>query len=362
MKGTYKPLILVINPGSTSTKVAIFEEDSILFEKSCNHSAEDLGQFKHILEQQEFRYQAVLEFLEETKVPINRIKAVIGRGGMLKPISGGTYLVNGAMLDDLKNASKEHASNLGGLIAKKISENLGVPAYIADPIVVDEMEQIAKVSGLQGVERISIFHALNQKATARKAASQMGHKYTNCNLIVVHLGGGISVGAHQQGRVIDVNNALDGDGPFSPERAGSIPMGSAVEMCFQPGITKSTIQKNLVGKGGLVSYFGTNDGREIEKRINEGDDKARLIYEAMAYQVAKEIGACAAVLRGKIDAIVITGGIAYSKMMVQWIIDRVGFLAPILVLPGENEMEALALSALRVLKGEEKAKAYENGD
>lgn len=353
-----KNIILVINPGSTSTKVAIFEEDSVLYEKSCSHSAEEISQFKHILEQQEFRYQAVRRFLEETKVPLSRINAVIGRGGLLKPISGGTYAVNKAMLDDLKKSPKEHASNLGALIAKEISDSLGVPGFIADPIVVDEMEQIAKVSGLKGIERESIFHALNQKASARKAAAQLGLKYNDCNLIVVHLGGGISVGAHQRGQVIDVNNALDGDGPFSPERAGGMPVGSIVEMCFQPGIDKSTIQKTLVGKGGLVSYFGTNDGREIEKWIKEGNKDAGLIYEAMAYQVAKEIGACATVLRGKVNAIVITGGIAHSKMMVQWITERVEFLAPVMILPGENEMEALALGALRVLKGEEEAKVY----
>jgi len=355
-----KPLILVINPGSTSTKAAIFEEETVLYEKNCTHSAAEIGRFKHILEQQGFRYQAVLNFLDETKAPLNRIKAVIGRGGMLRPIPGGTYAVSEAMLTDLKNASKEHASNLGALIAKEISDELGVPAFIADPIVVDEMEPIAKVSGMKGIERISIFHALNQKASARRAAEELGRRYEECNLIVVHLGGGISVGAHRKGRVVDVNNALDGDGPFSPERAGGMPVASIVEMCFQADADKNDIKKRLVGKGGLVSYFGTNDGREIEKKAQEGDAGMRLVYEAMAYQIAKEIGACAVVLSGKIDAIVITGGIAHSKMMVQWIRERVDFLAPVLVLPGENEMEALALGALRVLRGEEEAQKYEN--
>lgn len=354
-----KQTILVINPGSTSTKLAIYEDEMLLFEKKYDHNTVDIKQFKNVIEQLEFRKQKIYEFLKESKILLNEINAVVGRGGLLKPIPGGTYIINEKMKLDLKNSSKQHASNLGGLLAKEIGDSLGIPSFIVDPVVVDEMEPVARISGIKGIQRVCIFHALNHKACARKVAKLIGKEYSECNLVVAHIGGGISVGAHQKGKVIDVNNALDGDGPFSPERSGSVPPGSLIELCFQLGITKDKVYQHIVGKGGLVSHFGINDAIEIEKRALEGDEEARLVYYAMAYQIGKEIGACAAVLKGYVDGIVITGGIAHSKKIIHWIRDMVQFIAPVFVLPGENEMEALALGALRLLRGEELAQLYE---
>ncbi|MBC7194519.1 MAG: butyrate kinase, partial [Caldisericia bacterium] len=288
------------------------------------------------------------------------ISCIVGRGGLIKPVESGTYIINEKMIEDLKEAKRgEHASNLGAIIAYEIAKELKIPAYIVDPVVVDEMDDVARISGLKGIERKSIFHALNQKAVARRAAKDLGKKYEDVNLIVVHLGGGISVGAHRKGRVVDVNNALNGDGPFAPERAGGLPTQDLVDLCFSGKYTFDEMKKKLAGEGGLVSHLGTNDAREVEKRIENGDSYARLVYEAMAYQVSRTIGEMAAVLKGEIDAIVITGGIAYSKMLVDWIRERVSFLGKILVYPGEDEMEALALGALRVLRKEEEPKIYE---
>ncbi|MDK2824521.1 MAG: butyrate kinase [Clostridia bacterium] len=350
--------ILVINPGSTSTKIAVFENDKAIFETTLRHSNEELEQYKKIADQFEFRKNLIVNILKEKGISVESLSCVVGRGGLLKPIAGGTYLVNTKMREDLKNAVKEHASNLGALIAWEIADSIKVPAFIVDPVVVDEMEPIARISGMPELERKSIFHALNQKAVARRAAQELGKTYEDCNLIVAHMGGGISVGAHRKGRVIDVNNALDGDGPFSPERAGGVPVGNLVKLCFSGNKTQEEIYKGIVGKGGLVAYLETNDAREVETMIREGHKEAKLVYEAMAYQISKEIGSCATVLKGNIDAIVITGGIAYSKMFTQWIKERVEFLAPVIIYPGEGEMEALALGGLRVLKGEEPAKAY----
>lgn len=351
--------ILVINPGSTSTKLAVYVNDEALFEKNMAHSASEIKKYHNILEQLEFRKQIVYDFLSDAEISPDKIFAVVGRGGLLKPLRGGTYLINERMCQDLECAVKQHASNLGGLLAKVIGDDLGITSFIVDPVVVDELAPVARVSGIKGIERVSIFHALNQKAGAHKMAASLGKKYDECNLIVAHLGGGISIGAHERGKVIDVNNALDGDGPFSPERSGGVPAGSLIELCFRPDMTKDKAYMNLVGKGGLVSYFGVNDAREIEKMIREGNEEARLIYHAMAYQVSKEIGACAAVLKGQVDGIVLTGGIACSKMIVDWIKENVDFIAPISVFPGENEMEALALGVLRVLNGEESPQIYQ---
>lgn len=356
-----EPLILVVNPGSTSTKLAIFRGERREFEKTLLHNTDELKKFKSVSDQLNFRQEAVLGFLAEIGLKPQDFSCVMGRGGLLKPIEGGTYLVDDTMCRELLTPRKEHASNLGALIAKEIAAAAGIKAFIADPVVVDEMEPLARISGLEGAERISIFHALNQKACARKVAEHLGRNYEECALIIAHLGGGISVAAHKQGKVIDVNNTLDGDGPFSPERAGSIPMCSLLDICFRNGADKKEIQRRLVGEGGLVSYLNTNDAREVEKRISAGDGKAKLIYEALAYQVAKEIGGCAAVLKGNAEAIVLTGGLAYSKMLTEWIRERVEFLAPVLIHPGEGEMEALALAGIRVLSGSEAYKIYVAG-
>nr|WP_250160247.1 butyrate kinase [Caloranaerobacter azorensis] len=290
---------------------------------------------------------------------LTKLSAVVGRGGLLKPIAGGTYKVNERMLEDLKvGVLGEHASNLGGILAHEIASQLNIPAFIVDPVVVDEMEDVARISGMPELERKSIFHALNQKAVARRAAKELGKAYNEVNLIVAHLGGGISVGAHKNGRVIDVNNALDGEGPFSPERTGGLPVGDLVKLCFSGKYTLAEMKKKIKGNGGLVAYLGTNDAREVVKMIENGDKKAELVYKAMAYQVAKEIGSLAAVLEGKVDGIILTGGIAYDKRFTKWIIDRVSFISKVFVYPGEDEMIALAEGGLRVLRGEEEAKVY----
>lgn len=352
--------ILTINPGSTSTKIAIFDNEKPVLETTLRHPAEEINKFDKIFDQYEFRKNVILETLNENGINLTKLSAVVGRGGLLKPIQGGTYSVSDSMIEDLKvGILGEHASNLGGILANEIAKQLNIPAFIVDPVVVDEMDEVARISGMPELARKSIFHALNQKAVARRAAAEMGKAYEDVNIIVAHLGGGISVGAHQNGRVIDVNNALDGEGPFSPERAGGLPVGDLAKMCFSGKYTIDDIKKKIKGQGGLVAYLGTNDGREVEKMISEGNEKAALVYEAMAYQVAKEIGSCAAVLKGKVDAVILTGGIAYDKKFVKWVSDRVAFIAQVIVYPGEDEMIALAEGGLRVLRGEETAKIYE---
>ncbi|GAB4117358.1 MAG: butyrate kinase [Candidatus Caldatribacteriota bacterium] len=351
--------ILVINPGSTSTKIALFTNDNLLFEKKIQHSTEELSVFSTINDQFEFRRKIILNFLKEKKISLANLDAIVGRGGLLRPIPSGTYRVNNRMIEDLKNSKRgEHASNLGGLLAYSIAEELSIPAYIVDPVVIDEMKPIARISGMPEIPRISILHALNQKAVARKAAKDLGKKYEKINLIVAHLGGGISVGIHSRGKVIDVNNALNGEGPFAPERSGGLPVGALVELCFSGKFSQEEIMKKIVGKGGLVAYLNTNDIREVIRRIEQGDKYAKLILEAMAYQVAKEIGAGATVLKGQIDAIVLTGGIAYNSEFIELIKDRISFLSLVMVYPGEEEMTALCEGALRVLRGEEVEKIY----
>ncbi|MTI49752.1 butyrate kinase [Sporosalibacterium faouarense] len=358
MAETYR--ILTINPGSTSTKIAIFDNEKLVLEETLRHSSEEIGKFEKLFDQYEFRKNIILEILNEKGINITKLSAVVGRGGLLKPISGGTYEVNEKMLEDLKvGVLGEHASNLGGVIANEIASQLNIPAFIVDPVVVDEMDDVARISGMPELDRKSIFHALNQKAVARRAAKEIGKNYDELNFIVAHMGGGVSVGAHKQGRVVDVNNALDGEGPFSPERAGGLPVGDLAKLCFSGKYTLADIKKKIKGQGGLVAYLGTNDGIEVEKRINAGDEKAELVFKAMAYQIAKEIGSCAAVLEGNVDGIILTGGIAYGKEFVKWITDRIGFISKIFVYPGEDELIALAQGGLRVLRGEEKAKIYE---
>jgi len=357
MRKDYK--ILVINPGSTSTKVALFSNEQLLFEKKIEYNSKELSNFNKIIDQYQFRQNIILNFLKEKGINFSTLDAVVGRGGLLRPIASGTYQVNKKMLGDLlKGVSGEHASNLGGILAYGIAEKLSTPAYIVDPVVIDEMRPIARISGMPEIPRISILHALNQKAVARKAAFDLGKKYEKANFIIAHLGGGISVGIHCKGDIIDVNNALNGEGPFTPERSGGLPVGALVNLCFSGKFTKDEILKKIKGKGGLVAYLNTNDVREVIKRIEQGDKKAKLILEAMAYQVAKEIGAAATVLKGQINAIILTGGIAYANEFVNMIRDRVSFLSLVMVYPGEEEMLALCEGALRVLKGEEVGKTY----
>jgi len=351
--------LLIINPGSTSTKLAIYEDERELFEKTLRHSSEDIGKFKHIAEQQSFRTELILKILQDNKIEIKEMDAVVGRGGLLKPIISGTYNVNDNMLKDLKeNVQGEHASNLGAIIANEIANSIDKPAFIVDPVVVDEMEELARVSGMPEIPRKSIFHALNQKAVAKRYAKESSKKYEDINIIVVHMGGGVSVGAHKNGKIVDVNNCLDGDGPFSPERSGGVPVGDLVRLCFSGKYTLAEVLKKITGKGGFVAYLDTNDARIVEKAALEGDPKAKLIHDAMGYQVAKSIGAAAAVLSGKVDAIILTGGMAYGKPIVDVISKKVAFIAPIVVYPGEDEMLALAQGVIRVLNGDEEVREY----
>lgn len=351
--------LLTINPGSTSTKIAVFENDKLMFEETLRHDVDELCKFDTIFDQYEFRKDIILKALEKNKVDISSLDGVVGRGGLLKPIEGGTYEVNDKMLEDLKiGVQGEHASNLGGILAYEIAKGVSCKSFIVDPVVVDELQDVARISGLKEIERKSIFHALNQMAVSRRYAKSIGKNYDDLNIIVAHLGGGVSVGAHKKGRVIDVNNALDGDGPFSPERAGGLPIGDIIKLCYSGKYTQAQIKKMIKGNGGLVSYLETNDAREVGSRIDDGDEYAKLIYYAMAYQVAKEIGACSAVLRGKVDAVILTGGVAYDEKFTGWIEEMVGFIAKVIIYPGEDELEALAEGGLRVLRGEEEAKIY----
>lgn len=351
--------ILAINPGSTSTKIAVFEGDHLIMEKTLRHSSNDISKYETIADQKSFRKEIILESLVEAGINPNDLDAVVGRGGLIAPLEGGTYEVNTKMLEDLKvGIMGQHASNLGGMIAKEIADTAVIPAYIVDPVVVDELHPLARISGIPEIQRLSIFHALNQKAVARRFAKSEGKSYEDLNLVVAHLGGGISVGAHEKGRVIDTNNALDGDGPFSPERAGGLPVKGFYDLVKSGKLTDQEIKKRLTGNGGIVAYLGTNDARAVEDMIAKGDEKAKLIYEAMAYQVSKEIGACVAVLACEVDAIIITGGIAYSEMFVSLIKNRISKMAKVVVFPGEDEMIALSEGALRVLNKEEDAKEY----
>jgi len=353
-------LILVINPGSTSTKVAIFINDKLIQEHVLKHDAEVLKQFPTVTHQKDFRKQIILDFLAEHRYAPENIDVFVGRGGLLKPLkNSGTYLVTKQMVDDLSAGRYGyHASNLGAMIAYELAEPLNRPAYIVNPVCIDEMEDIARVSGVAGIERVSVFHALNHKAIAKRHARVIGRDYEDLSLIVCHLGGGISVGWHDHGRVIDVNNALGGTGPFSPERAGTVSTYPLVDLCFSGKYSISDIKKMLAGQGGLVSYLGTSNGLEIKKRIDNGDEQAKFFLEAMAYQVVKEIGSLYFVAGGKIDAILLTGGLAYNPMFVDMIKTRVAPIFPVTVYPGEDEMRALAEGTLRVLTKQEKLQVY----
>ncbi len=356
-----KELILAINPGSTSTKIAVFQNTKEVFLKNIKHTREKLKEFKKITDQYSFRKQIILEELESASFDVSKIRVIVGRGGLVKPIRSGVYRVTDRLVEDLKiGIMGQHASNLGGLIARDIADAIpGAQAFIADPVVVDELEDIARISGHPLFERVSIFHALNQKAIARQHAKSVSRSYDELNLVVAHLGGGISVGAHYKGRVIDVNQALNGEGPFSPERSGTLPSGALVEMCFSGKYTKEEIDCMITGQGGLVAYLGTNDAYEVEKRAMSGDEEALLIQNAMAYQVSKEIGAMSTVLKGAVDAILLTGGIAYGKPFVESVSERVRHIGPVFVYPGEDEMRALAMNGLMVFNGEADALEYE---
>lgn len=346
--------ILAINPGSTSTKVAVYRNAKSVFLKTIRHNSEELMRYPRITDQFEFRKEIILKELQEAEIDINKISAVVGRGGLIKPIESGVYFVNDRMKQDLRDCIRgEHASNLGALIADDIARSLpNAKAYIADPVVVDELQDVARISGHPKFERVSIFHALNQKAIARQYAKSLDRKYEELNLIVAHLGGGISVGAHLKGRVVDVNNALDGEGPFSPERAGTVPAGQLAKLCFSGEVTYDEVKKILTGQGGLVAHLGTNDAYEIEMKAKAGDKKAILIQDAMSYNIAKQIGQMAAVLKGEVDGIILTGGIAHNPYLVEYVKDMVGFIGQVVVYPGEDEMQALAMNALMALRGD----------
>jgi len=352
--------ILAINPGSTSTKIAVFSGANPMFVRTIYHSTEELAKFEKITDQYSFRKEIILKQLEEAGVELDTLTVIVGRGGLVKPIPSGVYEVNEIMKADLRHSPMgEHASNLGGLIADDIAKGLkNVRAFITDPVVVDELEPIARVSGHPEFKRVSIFHALNQKAIARQHAKSVMRKYEDMNLIVVHLGGGISVGAHYKGKVIDVNQALDGEGPFSPERSGTLPAADLIRMCFSGKYTQKELLLMTKGKGGMSAFLGTNSAYEVEQRMIAGDEYAKFIFQAMAFQVAKAIGAMSTVLKGDVDAILLTGGVAHGKWFVNEVIERVYKIAPVHVYPGEDEMRALALNGLMVLKGEMEVSEY----
>lgn len=353
--------ILVVNPGSTSTKMAVYEDEKPLLLRNISHTAEELAPYGNIIEQQDFRRQLVLDELSQADIPLE-FDAVIGRGGLVKPIAGGVYEINDRMLNDTLHGCvmHSHACNLGCLIAHEIASSIpGCRSFIADPGVVDELSPLARISGSPLMPRIAIWHALNQRAIARRYARGIGKEYEDLNLIICHLGGGISVAAHEHGKAIDANNALDGEGPFSPERAGSLPAVDLIRLCFSGKYNEQQLLKRIAGKAGLNAHLGTNNMREILNRIKNGDEHAKLIVEAMLYHVAKNIAAESAVLCGNIDAILLTGGLAHSEYVVNELRRRVGFLAPVYCFPGEDEMEALALNALAVLQGRREAKIYD---
>ncbi len=350
--------ILVINPGATSTKFAVFEDDKPILKKTVEHGLSDLGRFAKVFDQYSYRLELIIQELANAKIELNSINAVVGRGGLVKPLAGGTYRVNEAMLSDLKQAKRgEHASNLGAVIAHNIASKLNVPAFIVDPVAVDEMEPVAKISGLPDIDRTSLSHALNMKAVAHKVAKELGKGYEELNFVVAHLGSGVSVTPHKNGKMIDVNNAIE-EGPFSPDRCGGLPATQLMNLCYSGKYTHKEMKEKLISKGGLFAYLGTKDLREIEKMVVDGNEKADLLLNALSYQVSKEIGAMSAVLEGQVDRIIITGGIAHSKRITDDIIKRVKFIAPVVLVPGEEELESLAMGALRVLNNEEVAQEY----
>jgi butyrate kinase len=351
--------VLAINPGATSTKFAVFEGESAVVRETLEHRPEDLRPFASVIEQQPFRLACLLSALERSGVPLDSLSAVVARGGLLRPVAGGVYSVNELMVQELREAANgEHASNLGAVLARCLSERLGIPAFVVDPVAVDEMEPEARISGMPELPRVSLSHALNSKAVARKVAAEMGKRYEDVNLIVAHLGSGISVSPHRRGRMIDVNNAQE-EGPFAPDRCGGLPAKMLVKLCYSGKYTQKQMLEKIMGSGGMCAYLGTRDIREAEARADAGDELAGAVLNAMAYQVAKEIGAMAAALSGNVDQIVITGGMARSARIVKAITERVAFIAPVTTVPGEEELEALAAGAFRVLRGQEQPQQYQ---
>lgn len=349
--------ILVINPGSTSTKIALFEEETALWTKNVEHGPEELENCGRVIDQFDMRKDVVLRTLTEKAVNLSDLAAVVARGGLLRGVQAGAYKVDPGMIEELKyRPVNEHASNLGAWIAYDIAQPLGIPCFIYDPVTVDEMIPLVRITGLAEMQRVAMGHNLNMRAAALRMARLAHREYSDLNIIVAHLGGGITVSLHNKGRIVDMIS--DDEGPFSPERAGGLPSYQLISMATSPGVTLASMMKKVQRQGGLISHLGTSDAREVEHRIKAGDEKAALVYEAMALNVAKAIGQLAVTACGAVDYIVLTGGIAYSEMFVRWIRERVSFIAPVHVLPGENEMEALALGALRVLRGEEKARVY----
>lgn len=351
-------LILVINPGASSTKVGLFKGDREIWSKTLRHSYDELRILKDIKEQKDFRIKKIMEALKEDNIDLKEISAISAIGGLLKPLDSGTYLINKNMLKDLEEGKRGfHASNLGGLIAYEIAEKFGIPSYIVDPVSVDELDKLARYSGHPLLERESLSHALNTKAVAKRWAKENGRSYFDINLIVIHLGSGITVSAHKKGRMVDVTNSME-EGPFSSERAGTVPCMKLAKLCFSGKYTFEQVQKMLFGEGGIYAYIGLKDFREIMEKVRSGDEKTKEVVDAMIYQIAKDTGAMAAVLEGKIDGIIITGGMAHDKYLIENLQKRIEFLGKIFVHPGEDELRALVEGALRVLRGEENAREY----
>ncbi len=351
--------ILAINPGSTSTKIALYEDEKPVFVESIKHSPDELAKFYDYREQYQFRAGVIRRVLQERGVKLESLSAVVGRGGPIKPLRSGTYPVTEEMKRDVLEGRvlAEHISNIGCLLAADIAEPLGIPAFIVDPVSVDEFDDLARVSGHPEIPRLSLGHALNIKMVAKKFAEQVGKPYEEMNLVIAHLGGGITISAHRRGRMVDVNNAND-EGPFSPQRCGTLPITGLAKLCFSGKYSEKEVMVQLIKRGGLLAYIGTDDMIEVKRRIDDGDKDAEFYARAMAYQIGKYIGAYAAVLDGDVDAIIITGGIAHSDWFIDWVKKKVEWIAPVHVFPGENEMEALALGALRVLTGKEEPQKY----
>lgn len=350
--------ILAVNPGATSTKFAVFEGETVLVKKTVEHHGDELKAFSRVFDQYPYRIDLLRRELAEAGIELSSLHAVVGRGGLMKPLDGGTYQVNETMVQEMEKAERgEHASNLGSVIAYTLGRELGIPAFIVDPVSVDELEPVARISGSPWFERVSMTHALNMKAVARKVAAELGKKYEEGNLVVAHLGTGVSLSAHQGGRMIDIVDGKD-EGPFAPDRCGNVPCSQLVKLCFSGKYSEQDIKAGLFGSGGLHAYLGTKDIRQVKKMAEAGDAKAALLLDALAYQVAKSIGSLATVLKGKIDRIVLTGGMAYATYFTADIVNRVGFIAPVTIVPGEEELESLAAGARRVLRGEETARSY----
>ncbi|MFZ5817414.1 MAG: butyrate kinase [Bacillota bacterium] len=350
--------ILVLNPTATATHVAVFDGEAEVLAAELPHKPDELIRYERVWDQYLMRKDRITQYLEEQGIALTSLRAVVGRGGLLKPVPGGTYLVNGAMLEDLRRGFQgEHASNLGGILAYGIAHAHGIPAYVVDPVSTDELCDLARVTGIPDLQRSSLAHALNMRWMGRRAARELGREYSECNLVIAHMGMGISVAAHRKGRMIDTNNAHE-SGPFSPERAGTLPVGDLVRLCFSGKYTERELIRKLTTQGGLVAYLGTKDFREVERRIEQGDPVARLVYEAMGYQIAKEIGGMAVILKGEVDGVVLTGPLAHSTLLVGWIRERISWIGTVMVYPGGEENRALAAGALRVLRGEEEALSY----